>query len=687
MTDYVSIEDAARLEGISYSAMRSRIRRNPERYSIVYDYSPAGGKQRVFSDVISLSEKARQQYKVQQGKPVQERHIEKLIGNNTPPWYVDYDCGMYMEWYKQRYDEAVALLRDIEAIAKMGRTERRQAVWALAAERGCTERTIYRHVEAYKQACVWRAKVEKETNENRGYYLVLALCDKPRSRNVTPSLTEEQRKVLTALVFDKKLCPNNPSVALLYDMFLDVAQARGWESTPSTQTVRRFIHDLRTNPSTSDAYYLAMEGERNFKNQRMMKGKRDTKGLQRMEVVQTDVHDLDFWIEHVGANGVKVKKRPKLVAFMDVRTRCIVGYLLAIEVNAYVIKEAVAKMVYSTPGGVPKYLYMDNGKEFTANTNTGQNRKERVMRKVSLDSELEGFYRTIGIEAWTRALPHHPWSKGNIERSFRTLRERYSKRFASYVGSLTGSKTGDKREKDIDGMLARGELPTITEAYKVLEEEVAKYHNRHHRGLKDNGEETTIPIMLWEEAEAYDAPIPVPELVVKAKMEGKDAYVTNQGITRNKTLYTHVDLHSYVGQHVNIRYDITDLTRLYVYNKHGEFVCEAVSYELLTMGDRISKQQLEEHMRGQRRQVNDAKQMLRNLQAYGEGLVPSPVIEGAHRLDSKPTDTSKIHALPLDKEHRSEVMQRKAKPQENSYLKKVAMDAIARIEALEEFGG
>ena len=46
-----------------------------------------------------------------------------------------------------------------------------------------------------------------------------------------------------------------------------------------------------------------------------------------------------------------------------------------------------------------------------------------------------------------------------IERFFSTVCSKFSKWFESYTGTLTGSKTYAKRQKDVDGMLERGELP------------------------------------------------------------------------------------------------------------------------------------------------------------------------------------------------------------------------------------
>lgn len=67
----------------------------------------------------------------------------------------------------------------------------------------------------------------------------------------------------------------------------------------------------------------------------------------------------------------------------------------------------------------------------------------------------------------------------------------FSKWFESYTGTLTGSKTYAKRQKDIDQMLERGELLTMEEFFEVWTEwKNTKYHTRKHRGLSDAGEKS-----------------------------------------------------------------------------------------------------------------------------------------------------------------------------------------------------
>ena len=205
-------------------------------------------------------------------------------------------------------------------------------------------------------------------------------------------------------------------------------------------------------------------------------------------------------------------------------------------------------MLYSTPGGVPKHLHIDNGKDYTAETNLGQSRKERACKELEFDSETKGFYRSIGIEEWSRSLPYQPWGKGQIERFFGTVCSLFTKWMDSYVGTLTGSKTSAKRKKDVKQMLERGELLTMEEFYDLWtrwKKEV--YHKREHDGLKKDREKWITPIELFQHGQRYEKAAPPREYAAMLLMKADTALVRNQGILKFGTLYTDYELAKSVG--------------------------------------------------------------------------------------------------------------------------------------------
>ena len=90
-----------------------------------------------------------------------------------------------------------------------------------------------------------------------------------------------------------------------------------------------------------------------------------------------DEHTFDCWVSYTNENGKTSPIRPKLVAWIDVRSRSIMGDVLCKDANSQILKESLLRMIYQEHGGVPKELYIDNGKDYTSQTMTGRPRNVR----------------------------------------------------------------------------------------------------------------------------------------------------------------------------------------------------------------------------------------------------------------------------------------------------------------------
>jgi transposase InsO family protein len=691
---FISLEIAAELEGIKYNTLVQRMKRNPKSFKISKEQGENGGKERVSVALSSLSSKARKAYKVSQKVIVENSDIKQKA--QEFPWYIDIDLNWYIETHKQQYYEAVELSRKLDEFVTYKDSDRTSYSDEMALKLGISQRTLYRYAEGYLEASAWALKLEKEENRNFDYLKVLALCRKPKDSNTFPSLTDEQKAIIENIWFDKSFAQNKGTIEMLYWKFEDIAFERGWEGYPSIKTVARYIKYLMDELRGKNAHYLAANGMREFKNAKMLKGKRDTTALSIMEFVQGDEHTFDCWVQYTSPNGKVKAVRPKLVAWIDTRSRCIMGDVLCVDANAQILKESLVKMVYSHPGGVPKHLHIDNGKDYTAETNTGQSRKERQMQDLQFDSETKGFYRSIGIEDWSRSLPYEPWGKGQIERFFGTVCTQFTKWMESYVGTLTGSRTDAKRKKDIPKMLERGELLTMEEFYEHWtrwKNEV--YHKREHSSLKKAREKYITPIELFENAvERYVKAAPPREYAAMLLMKADTALVRNQGIIKFGTLYTDYELCHYIGETVNIKWDIDDVTKLYVYDKSGKRICEAVSSELLQFAPGVTQAALEEHMRKQKRQLRETRELLEDFQTPYEYRVQdensTPVVVGSLDLTVSKAK-QKVVQLPNDKEFRKgmkdgSISKKQSKEQNEKgheeFFNQKAQSALEKLRAL-----
>lgn len=685
---YITLEEAAGFEGIKYNTLIQRMKRNPSAFHTKTQPRPGGGKEQVLVSVSSLSAKARKQHKAAQKVDGRDVVIDKRT--ESAPWYTEADLNEFIEGHSKQYYEAIELARKVQSFIDYEGAEKTAYADRYALGLGISTPTLYRYVKAVLEASAWALKLEKEDGQSRDYFRVLALCRKPKEKATFPSLTDEQKAVIENIWFDKSFSANLGTIEMLFEKFEEVAELRGWEDYPSIKTVARYIKHLMASRGAESARYLAANGSREWKNKKMLKAKRDATSLEVMEYVVGDEHTFDFWVQVTLPNGKIKAVRPKLVAWLDMKSRAIVGDVACIDANSQTLKESLVKMIYSEPGGVPKIIHIDNGKDYTGKTMTGQSRKQRKI-DFEFDSETVGFYQSIGVQEVGRSLPYQPWDKP-IERFFKTVCDKFSRWFESYTGTLTGSKTYAKRQKDVDKMLERGELLTMEEFFEVWTEwKETKYHTREHRGLKDAGEKWVTPIDMFENGPRYEKAAPPREYAATLLMKADLALVRNQGIQKFGTLYTDYELCHYVGKKVGIKWDIDDVTKLYVYDENGRKICEAVSAELLQFGPHCSQAALEKHLRNQKRQEKEMREILDSMtrpfeERLEEGGRTTDAV-GKIDLTIKASRNPKIVTLPTDKEFRQEMAaspRKKKAGAGDEYLAKKADTALARLRAINE---
>ena len=101
----------------------------------------------------------------------------------------------------------------------------------------------------------------------------------------------------------------------------------------------------------------------------------------------------------------------------------------------------------------------------------------------------------------------------------------------SYTGTLTGSKTFAKVEKDIDGMLERGELLTMDEFYKAWTNWLHNFYMvKQSSALKRQGEKYTTPKSCFENEDKYFKAVPPKSFATILMMKSERKFVYNVGV-------------------------------------------------------------------------------------------------------------------------------------------------------------
>ena len=691
---YVTLNEAAELEGTTYATMQRRVHRNPEKFLIDKEQRETGGKEMIMVAISSLSKKARTAWKEREKlKAVAEAPVQEADQAGETPWYVEEDIDWYIENRKEDWYKAMELgniVREFLEYDERGRTEFAET---FAQERlGKGKRTLYRYTKAYQEASAWADKMHKQDGGNYDFFKVLCLCRKPKEAGTFPSFTPEVKQVIKNIWFNKEFAQNQGTREMLYEKLQAIANINNWEKIPSYQSVARYISHLMNDEGMRNAWYLASRGEREYKNKVMVKGERNTKDLQVMQVVMGDEHTFDCWVAYTHPNGKVTAIKPHLVAWVDIKSRRIIGDVMCKDANSDILKQSLLKLLYKDAGSVPQYIYIDNGKDYTARNMTGYARNDR--QRMEFDDTTKGFYKSIGIEDYHRALPYYAWTKGQIERFFGTVCNKFTKWFSSYTGTLTGSKTFAKVDKDIKRMLERGELLSMEEFFEKWTQWLHEvYEVKENGALKKQGERFKTPKSCFENSEKYFKACPPKSYATILMMKSESCFVRNVGIKLNGYTYRSDDLCDYINSYVDVKYDPHDMATVYVF-KDGKQVCEAQSQELLVFASEngVEQKALKEHLGRQKRQLKKDKETVQEANVsfteMNEQYVGfNETTGGIELMISGKSDrqSGKVIAIPTDKTYQNGFRgtSRKDDPEEeNEYINRKAEEALKALRAL-----
>lgn len=572
---YVTFEKAAELEDLSYKGFTSRFMRYQSAFQTKLEQHEGVGRPRLLVAVSSLSPQAQQRYRQEQARITRAaKAAARPAKDAEPAWYLNMNPFKFSKLCEEaggaKMEQARAWVSQLKPLLEMKGREKAQEIQRIAAEMDVTIQAVNGRLRALEEAQVLADAKDAEPGAETGgsyafHYLPLSQYRKPREKRIPYKMTEEEREKALEISVRKGFAENRPSISLQYDIFRQELEEEGKPTEVSYQVyLREFKNAEIRDREVYPARYLAQNGSRKFNSEMVPKIICDTTQFKVMEEIQADAHTLDFWVWDYDAQGKAYAFKPVVEMFLDVKTRVPAGYVFCEHTNARVTMEAIRKMIHTH--GVPKNIVMDNGKEITAQIITGQDRKERQMLYDVLDSEkAKGFLQKVGI-SYRRVKPYSPWLKAQVERSFGTICKRFSARFTSYTGTLTGSRTDGKIPKDIKGMLERSELIWAGSLPKLFDQWLNRdYLLKDHGGLKRAGEPWTKPLELFQNAPRYnDVAAPVPGLTAQWCMTCEVVTVWKDGIRRFNERYEFDEMREYIGKRVEIYYYPEDVSALVV---------------------------------------------------------------------------------------------------------------------------
>jgi putative transposase len=211
---------------------------------------------------------------------------------------------------------------------------------------------------------------------------------------------------------------------------------------------------------------------------------------------------------------------------------------------------------------MPKVVYDDNGRAFNANYFTNTDDIENI---VSL-------FDRLGIKT-INAIPYHGQSK-TIERFFRTFAE-LERMMPTYCGTSIELQPprmnrGEKLHNKLYDKMITGTSMNIFQAHQVI----AAWFDKYSARIQQEGHlKGKCPAEIFN---AGKGPGVDKHELTFLMMAHKVTTVYRNGIKMFNTHYWNEALFGQQWDEVLVRYDLLDNDSIFVYDKNGEFICEAM---------------------------------------------------------------------------------------------------------------
>lgn len=354
---------------------------------------------------------------------------------------------------------------------------------------------------------------------------------------------------------------NKPNMMFVYER---IVAAFGTDAI-SYGTMRNYIKYDMTSVEKDKARMGAKEFKDTY-SPYIIRGYNDVKAGQEW---MSDGHDLEMMCYRGNkkkANGERYYGSPKLIVWIDVKSRLITGWTLSwtetTESIAIALKRGIEKY------GVPKKVFTDNGKAY----------KSKILKGTD---ELDGIYASLGLEV-SHALPYNAQSK-HIERWFVDFKETFTKSSITYKGGNISERPERMKSFAMD-KIAKGKILEQEELEAALEAFI-NYKNHSYYALRretgrkahrGRGMNNRTPLEVFNE----ENPVGERKMLSDEKLRLLFLYeeirtIQQNGIEYLGNTYEHENLYFHQKEKVKIKFDPHDLRSIYVYLETGEFLCKA----------------------------------------------------------------------------------------------------------------
>ncbi len=366
-----------------------------------------------------------------------------------------------------------------------------------------------------------------------------------------PRLTDAEKTVF----LDCLLQPNRLNIGEATKTVKAVLKHRSIPSPSSPMTFRRFADFYKAK--NSPVWVALRDGQKALKDTQIFSIKRDSSKLEVGQVLIADGHRLNAKIR----NPFTGKPcRPTLIGYLDWKSGDLAGFDIMVEENVQVVASALRQSIVRL-GKFPQFALNDNGKAFRAKFFTSTEGLQ--------DAGLSGLFGRLNITP-VFAAPYNARSKP-IERFFKEF-AKFERLLLSFTGtSILDKPAWMKRNEKFHRALHNGEIPTIEQTVDMVNVWIESYwEEQPHPHIKgktigqvfNEGRGPGVDIAALDDLMlTHEVKTIGPRGV---RFLGADYYDDALYGLREKTI---------------IKYSITDLSSVRVYDMDGHFLCTAKRFD------------------------------------------------------------------------------------------------------------
>jgi len=400
------------------------------------------------------------------------------------------------------------------------------------------------------------------------------------------------------------------------------------EELPTYGTVRSFLNAL-----PEPAKVLAREGAQAYRERMSPYLSRDYSATASNEIWVSDhmIHDVEVQNDLFRDLPSGAPMRLRFTCVLDFHSRFVVGCSWCREGSSHSIVSAIRQAMRAY--GPAEVFYCDNGKDYLKVAKgaipaylieSGVVLEDWYTRELTELMET-GVLARLGI-AVRHCIVRHPQSK-HVERFFRTVHDRFDKKFPTYTGGSPATRPDFTREEMTNhrkllrmGSPGMSLHPPASYLIRMALAWIEDYHATPHRG---KGMDGRTPRQVFEEdRNPRQKPVPPPEELAVMLGEHKRRRVHECSFVLEKKRYSANDqnsamvLHEMNEREVIVAYDPLDLELVAVLDLEGRLIAWARQENYVRQSsDAETSARIAESMQQRRRLQKHTRQTILGIEA------------------------------------------------------------------------